>query len=125
MTPREVSPRGMCAPKRGVHGAWREEGVAFGDKAGGWRGKGRGWRGSGGLGAASGWLQSFACRSLIDRSSSERSLASVLQPRLRERLDRTCCARQTGEPSTFRHLNIVSDALALTYIPQTQCLSDY
>lgn len=34
--------------------------------------------------AASGWVQSFACRSLIDRSSSKRSLASVPQQTLRE-----------------------------------------
>lgn len=50
------------------------------------------WAMRGGVIPALGWLQSFACRPLIDRSSSEPSLASVLQPRLRERLDRTCCA---------------------------------
>lgn len=40
-------------------------------------------------------------------------------------LDRTYCARQTCEPSTLMHLNVVSVALALTYIPQAQRPSDY
>ncbi len=54
---------------------------------------------------------------LNDRFSSKPSLASVPRQSLSEKLDCVCCARQTGKPTTLMLFNVVSNVLALTYIP--------